>query len=218
MAGCGPGGASIPFYNFPNPITVVGLSLGWIDGHNFPVVIGGYCAALSAVLSVFQIMEHLSAFLDPDVQSRMIRILVMVPLYGVTSYIAMNYQSAATVLDLVRDSYESYALYTFFSLMMGLLGGTDALLRELMAQSGEPFPHPWPLCGLKPYSFSPTTLHRIRISILQFMVLKPLCAIVIIILHAKGKYKNTDHLFDFEYVCDILQKKHILEHTLGWLH
>eukprot|EP01061_Rhynchopus_euleeides_P005244 TRINITY_DN14496_c0_g2_i1.p2 TRINITY_DN14496_c0_g2~~TRINITY_DN14496_c0_g2_i1.p2 ORF type:complete len:381 (+),score=129.14 TRINITY_DN14496_c0_g2_i1:141-1283(+) len=178
---------------------VIGISMKWIDSNNFPKVIGGYFAILSAVMSVFQIMEHLSAFIDPDVQSRVIRILVMVPLYGLTSFVAMNYQSAATVLDLVRDSYESYALYTFFSLMMGLLGGTDTLLRELMAESGDPFPHPFPFCKMRPYSFSPTTLHRIRLSVVQFMILKPTCALVTIILDSQGKYKNNDQLLDFEY-------------------
>ena len=175
----------------------------WIDSHNFPKVIGGYCAVLSAVLSVLQIMEHLSAFIDPDVQSRIIRILVMVPLYGVTSYIGMNCQSSThlvLVLDLIRDSYESYAIYTFFSLMMGLLGGTDALLRELMAEGSEPLTHPAPFCKMRPYSFSPTTLHRIRVSILQFMVLKPLCAVISIILDLSGRYKQPDHAFDFNYV------------------
>eukprot|EP01064_Diplonema_japonicum_P032521 TRINITY_DN6132_c0_g2_i1.p1 TRINITY_DN6132_c0_g2~~TRINITY_DN6132_c0_g2_i1.p1 ORF type:complete len:382 (+),score=62.46 TRINITY_DN6132_c0_g2_i1:33-1178(+) len=180
-------------------LAIIGLSLKWIDGDNFANIIGGYCAALATVLSVFQIMEHLTAFADPDIQSRIIRILVMVPLYAITSWIAMNHQGAATVLDLIRDTYESYAIYTFFSLMIGLLGGTDCLLRELMAEGASPQLHPWPFCRMKPYGFNPKTLHRIRISILQFMVLKPLCALIIIVLAENGKYKNPDKLFDFEY-------------------
>eukprot|EP01063_Lacrimia_lanifica_P041427 TRINITY_DN966_c2_g1_i1.p1 TRINITY_DN966_c2_g1~~TRINITY_DN966_c2_g1_i1.p1 ORF type:complete len:384 (+),score=133.33 TRINITY_DN966_c2_g1_i1:97-1248(+) len=168
---------------------VIGISEGWISKTNFPLVVGGYCAALSTLLSVFHLLEHLSAFVDPDVQSRIIRILIMVPLYAVTSFLSMTFQSAATVLDLVRDSYESYALYTFFSLMMGLLGGTDALLRELMAEGSEPYPHPWPFCRIRLWSFTPSTLHWIRLSILQFMVLKPLCAIITIALEYTESYK-----------------------------
>eukprot|EP00755_Sulcionema_specki_P006052 Sspe_Gene.34421::Locus_16735_Transcript_1_1_Confidence_1.000_Length_924::g.34421::m.34421 len=160
---------------------VVLLSTKQISHEKFPIIIGGYCAILAIILSVFQVMEHLAAFTDQDVQSRIIRILVMVPLYAVTSWLAMQFHGAAKYLDLIRDSYESYAIYTFFSLMMGLLGGTDALLRALMSEGRDTHPHPWPLhYWAKPFYFTPTVLHRIRISILQFMVLKPLCAVIII--------------------------------------
>ena len=179
-------------------IGVVGLSLKWIDIHNFPKIIGGYCAILATLLSVFQIMEHLSAFADPDIQTRIIRILLMVPLYGTTSWLAMTFESSALILDLIRDMYESYAIYTFFSLMMGLLGGTDSLNRELMSQGREPMTHPWPMCRY-PFYFSPRMLHRIKMSILQFMILKPLCAIIIIVLNSTGKYKEGS--FSTDNVC-----------------
>ncbi|KAJ9448191.1 hypothetical protein DIPPA_03914 [Diplonema papillatum] len=178
---------------------VIGLAQNWLNESNSYRIIGGYCAIMATFMSVFQVMEHLTAFTDPDIQSRIIRILVMVPLYAVTSWLAMTYQSLATVLDLVRDSYESYAIYTFFSLMMGLLGGTDTLIRELMAEENQTFKHPWPFGPLKPFGFTPTTLHRIRISILQFMVLKPLCGVIIIILDAEDKYKNPNSIFDPKY-------------------
>eukprot|EP01060_Flectonema_neradi_P038786 TRINITY_DN825_c1_g2_i1.p1 TRINITY_DN825_c1_g2~~TRINITY_DN825_c1_g2_i1.p1 ORF type:complete len:396 (+),score=49.73 TRINITY_DN825_c1_g2_i1:47-1234(+) len=180
-------------------IGVVGLSMKWIDAQNFPKIIGGYCAILATFLSVFQIMEHLSAFADPDIQSRIIRILLMVPLYGTTSWLAMTFENAALVLDLIRDMYESYAIYTFFSLMMGLLGGTDALNRDLMSQGREPMKHPWPMCRWQFY-FSPLMLHRIKLSILQFMILKPLCAIMIIILSSTGKYQEGSFSTDNGYI------------------
>eukprot|EP01062_Namystynia_karyoxenos_P074029 TRINITY_DN70851_c0_g1_i1.p1 TRINITY_DN70851_c0_g1~~TRINITY_DN70851_c0_g1_i1.p1 ORF type:complete len:426 (+),score=141.76 TRINITY_DN70851_c0_g1_i1:194-1471(+) len=180
----------------------VGLSLGWIANRDFPIIVGGWCAALAIFLSTFQVLEHLSAFFDPDVQSRIIRILVMVPLYALTSWFAMTLPDAAEYLDLVRDSYEAYALYTFFSLMMGLMGGTDAVERELMGggAGSEPKSHPWPLCRLRPFTFNVTMLHRIRVSIMQFMVIKPLCAVIIIVLSAVGKYGHNFGDFTKGYI------------------
>lgn len=183
----------------------VGVWQGWIANRDFPIIVGGWCAALATAVSSFHVLEHLSAFSDPDVQSRVIRILVMVPLYAVTSWFAMTFPDGAVYLDLIRDTYESYAIYTFFSLMMGLMGGTDAVNRELMAGGGgpEPFAHPWPFCRLRAFALNATLLHRVRVSILQFMVLKPLLALVIIVLTAKGLYGSSfsDFRKGYIYLC-----------------
>eukprot|EP00755_Sulcionema_specki_P030665 Sspe_Gene.94895::Locus_67204_Transcript_1_1_Confidence_1.000_Length_1555::g.94895::m.94895 len=168
----------------------VGMMFGWESSYRFPVIIGGYCAILATLLSILQILEHLSAFADPDIQTRIVRILVMVPIYAITSWLALMYTSSAGYLDLVRDMYESYAIYTFFSLMLGLLGGLDECLRVFMArgQEGEGFPHPWPLCCLRRWYMVPQVLNRITVCILQFMVLKPLCTVIVIVLTAVGEY------------------------------
>eukprot|EP00756_Hemistasia_phaeocysticola_P045194 Hpha_TRINITY_DN18954_c0_g1::TRINITY_DN18954_c0_g1_i1::g.17541::m.17541 len=183
-------------------LAVAGVYYKWISSNDFPVVVGGWAAALATFVSGFHIMEHLSVFCDPDVQSRIIRILAMVPLYAVTSWLAMLGRGAAVYLDLIRDTYEAYALYTFFSLMMGLMGGTDAVNRGLMAGDGSegPFAHPWPFCRLRPFSLNVTLIHKVRVSILQFMVLKPLCAVIIIVLTAQGKYGSSFGDFKKGYI------------------
>eukprot|EP01065_Artemidia_motanka_P045640 TRINITY_DN6746_c0_g1_i1.p1 TRINITY_DN6746_c0_g1~~TRINITY_DN6746_c0_g1_i1.p1 ORF type:complete len:389 (+),score=87.83 TRINITY_DN6746_c0_g1_i1:65-1231(+) len=180
---------------------VVAVWQDWIAHRHFPMVVGGWCACLATAVSLFHTLEHLSVFSDPDVQSRVIRILCMVPIYAITSWLAMVWQSAAVYLDLVRDSYESYALYTFFSLMMGLMGGTDAVNRALMGSSGPgPFVQPWPFCRLRAFSLNVTLIHRVRVSILQFMVLKPLCAAIIIVLTAQGKFGSSFSDFSKGYI------------------
>lgn len=58
----------------------------------------------------------------------------MVPLYAVISYISLMIPSAATYLNLIRDAYESYAIYAFFQLMIALMGGMDTVYRSLMIE------------------------------------------------------------------------------------
>ena len=171
----------------------VGLSLGWERGTRFPIVIGGYCAALATLLSLLQILEHLSAFCDPDIQSRIVRILCMVPIYAVSSWLAIVFTDQAVYFDLVRDMYESYAIYTFFSLMLGFLGGLDECVRHCMIEghSGSGFQHPWPLCCLRRWYMLPQVLYRITLGILQFMLLKPLCTVVVVVLTATDSYGSS---------------------------
>ena len=149
-----------------------------------PAFIGGYCAT---VLSVFQILEHLSCFSDPEAQCKIVRILFMVPLYAMISWVSILQPNAAEYLNLIRDAYESYAIYAFFSLMLSLMGGVDALYRNLMLEERPPIPHFFPLCWLEPVKVSPRFVQICRKCLFQFMVCKPIVTFFIIILESNGK-------------------------------
>lgn len=159
-----------------------------------PAFVGGYCAIFATVLSVFQILEHLSLFSDPECQTKIVRILFMVPLYAMISWFSILFPSAAEYLNLIRDAYESYAIYAFFSLMLALMGGVDTLYRSLMVEERPPIPHFFPLCWLEPVKVSPRFVQSCRRCLFQFMVIKPLVTFVILILTAQGSMG--DSLFD----------------------
>lgn len=152
-----------------------------------PTFIGGYCALFATVLSLFQILEHLTCFSDPECQTKVVRILFMVPLYGMISWFSLLAPSAAEYLNLVRDAYESYAIYAFFQLMIALMGGIDTLYRELMIEERPPIPHFFPLCYLEPIKVTPTFVQNCRICLFQFMLLKPLVTILVAVLTAKDQ-------------------------------
>jgi hypothetical protein len=156
------------------------------DQRQVPAFVGGYCAILGTILSLFLIMEHLACFFDPDCQTKVVRILFMVPLYSMISWLSILFPSAATYLDLVRDAYESYAIYAFFSLMLALMGGMDVLYRTLMVEERDPVTHFAPFCWMEPFRVSPRFIQSCRRCLFQFMVLKPFVTLVVIILNAKG--------------------------------
>lgn len=164
------------------------------DERGVPAFVGGYCAIFATVLSLFQILEHLSMFSDPECQTKIVRILFMVPLYAMISWLSILFPDAAEYLNLVRDAYESYAIYAFFSLMLALIGGADTLYRSLMVEERPPIPHFFPLCWLEPVKVSPRFVQSCRRCLFQFMVIKPLVTFVILILTAEGSMG--DSLFD----------------------
>ncbi|RNC45890.1 f2o10.10 protein-like protein, partial [Trypanosoma cruzi] len=152
-----------------------------------PSFIGGYCAIFATILSLFQILEHLTCFSDPECQTKIVRILFMVPLYAMISWICILAPSAAEYLNLIRDAYESYAIYAFFQLMIALMGGMDTVYRALMLEERPPITHFFPFCWMEPLKVSPTFVRNCRLCLFQFMVVKPLVTVVVIILTAKDE-------------------------------
>lgn len=152
-----------------------------------PTFVGGYCAIFASFMSIFQILEHLACFSDPECQTKIVRILFMVPLFALISWISLLAPGAAQFLNLIRDAYESYVIYSFFQLMIALMGGTDTLYRALMIEERPPMEHFFPLCHLEPIKVSPTFVQHCRLCLFQFMVIKPLVTIIVAILTAKNE-------------------------------
>ena len=46
------------------------------------------------------------------------RILWMVPIYAVNSWLALRFVNASIYLDTVRECYEAYVLYNFFAFLL----------------------------------------------------------------------------------------------------
>lgn len=154
------------------------------DGRLVPSFVGGYCAVFATLMSLFQILEHLTCFSDPECQTKIVRILFMVPLFAIISWISLLYPPAAEYLNLIRDTYESYVIYAFFQLMMALMGGIDTVYRSLMMEDRPPIAHVFPFCYLEPIKITPTFVQRCRLCLFQFMILKPLVTIIVVILTA----------------------------------
>ncbi|KAI0691486.1 organic solute transporter Ostalpha-domain-containing protein [Cytidiella melzeri] len=121
-----------------------------------------------------------------------IRIMVMVPLYAIASLISLFSLEAAFFIDAVRDVYEAFVIYCFFDLLIAYLGGERSLIMTL---HGRPPKHP-----LFPGNFfrkeidvsDPYTFLFLKRGIIQYVQIKPILAIVTIILKATGKYNEGD--------------------------
>ena len=116
----------------------------------------------------------------------------MVPVYAVISFASLGLPAAARVLDLIRDAYESYALYNFFTLMVELLGGAETLLGCLQTTKRPPLRHYFPFhYFFNPLRLTPSFLRVCHFAVFQFMVLKPLCTAAVLVLEAGRVYRPT---------------------------
>lgn len=78
----------------------------------------GAITLLTIVLTLFSIYLHLTYFTDVEAQTSIIRIILMAIIYSVTSTISILFVEYAVYFELVRDCYESFVLYQFFSLLL----------------------------------------------------------------------------------------------------
>ncbi|KAF9255407.1 DUF300-domain-containing protein [Marasmius fiardii PR-910] len=165
----------------------VGSRLPW----SVPVL-SGVSTLAAVVVSTTSIWLQLKNYRKPYLQRMVVRIMVMVPLYAVSSFIALFSLKAAFFIDAVRDIYEAFVIYCFFVLLLSYLGGERSLL--ILMHGRPPKDPPFPVNFFKreidvsdPYTFL-----FLKRGILQYVQVKPILAIVTMILKALNKYNEGD--------------------------
>lgn len=166
-------------------------------GYQLVWFVAGFFALSSIIISGFTIYKHLINWNEPPAQKLIVRILFMIPIYAVASFSSLVFLNAATYVDLFRDCYEAYVIYIFFALLLQFLGGEEVLSKHL--EEKPKFRHPPPLCCLqsKPGGIF---LHRCKQFILQFVIVKPILAVLAFILGMTGKYDEGSFRADRGYV------------------
>uniref|UniRef100_A0A7S1LPG2 Uncharacterized protein n=1 Tax=Neobodo designis TaxID=312471 RepID=A0A7S1LPG2_NEODS len=180
------------------PISVIagGLAIGLYTTHEVEAVtvshtIAGMCAFTSLVLTSIQIFMHLSVYTSPSQQRYIIRIILMCPIYAIDSFVGLMAYRYATVVNLIRDSYESYVIYMFFRLLMDYLGGEEATLKA-WAETKPDMPHLFPLCCLPHVKLNRQTLNIWKFCLLQYMIINPIVTLVSIPLIFTDRYDEGD--------------------------
>jgi len=72
-----------------------------------------------------EIILHLMHYYMPNVQKFVVRILWMVPLYSMQSWLSLRFHESSLYIESLRDLYESYVLASFLYYIVELLGGEE---------------------------------------------------------------------------------------------
>ncbi|RMZ81315.1 hypothetical protein DV737_g2606, partial [Chaetothyriales sp. CBS 132003] len=154
------------------------------------ILVAGVAALVAALVSLVSIWMQLKNYRKPLLQRYVVRILLMVPLYSAASWASVVSLEAAFYLDPLRDIYEAFTIYTFLQLLVNFLGGERSLI--IMMHGRPPVSHPWPLnLWLPKIDLSdPHTFLAIKRGILQYAYLKPVLAVVTIIMKKTGTFKE----------------------------
>ena len=122
--------------------------------------LAGTFTLLGSLISMWHMTSHLRNFYQPEIQRKILAILWMSPLYGITSWLSLVFTSAQGYLSIIRDCYEAYAIYTFLSFLISVLGrgDRDKTIDVLASQGAEHLPHPMRCCCTKAENLNPTKL------------------------------------------------------------
>ena len=146
------------------------------------------------VLGFHLIILHLRYMTVPRHQMYIIRVLLICPLYAMYSLVALVLMEYQVYLLIFRDAYEAYVLWQFMALCIEYIGGEQAVLEHLNGQP--PMRLEIPLCCIQVMHWEKFYVW-VKRGIIQYMIVRPLMAIVSIILELFGKYGDGD-IFNFE--------------------
>jgi len=96
-------------------------------------------------ISIYGIVMHLTNYNQPETQSYIVRILWMVPMYSIQSWLGLRYKNYSIYFETIRDFYEAYVLYSFLQFLVQVLGGEEALILMLKDKSPTRGVHIWGL-------------------------------------------------------------------------
>ena len=149
---------------------------------------GGMCVILAVPISIFEIFWHLVYFSNPSLQRYVIRILWMVPIYGIESWFALRYTENAVYLQAFREFYEAYVIWSFLHFLMSFLGDHEADIVDLLQRKRTMLPsnqknvrHLPPFCCLKSWKLGHEFFYKCKIGVLQYVVIKILTTTLTVI-------------------------------------
>jgi len=169
------------------------MAIDWYSLHQTIWAMSGTYAFLACVISFTLAFQHLRHFTEPRFQKPIVRIIMMIPIYCIDSWLSLSFYELSVFFDVARDCYEAYAIYEFFVLLVQFCDGEAnliAILEEKPYQS-----HPWPFCFLPPLRTGKSFYLTCKRCVMQFVLLKPILTLLTFTMELFGVYHSGS--FDF---------------------
>lgn len=173
------------------------------------LIIASVFVLFALCLSSYLLFDHLSSYNVPEEQKWLIGIILMVPVYTITSFASLCYSNFSIYFRIMGDCYEAFALYSFGSYLIACLGGEESAVSTLAKQGAEetsldkePGPHevvhPAPLRWVThTWILGRHFYDSAKFGIVQYMIIKVLCAWSAFFLNIFDLYGEGE--FDFHY-------------------
>ncbi|KAL8171939.1 hypothetical protein V2J09_023743 [Rumex salicifolius] len=181
---------------------------------NWAIISSGMFVLVALLLSVFLIIQHLASYNQPEEQKFLIGLILMVPVYALESFVSLLNSNAAFNCEVIRDCYEAFALYCFERYLIACLGGEESTIefmeRKSVITTSAPLleeaysygvvEHPFPLKYLiKEWYLGANFYHAVKIGIVQYMIVKMICALLAMVLQAFGVYGEGKFQWNYGY-------------------
>jgi len=152
--------------------------------------LSGFCVWSALLLTGYQIFQYLRYYTNPAEQRWIIRILFIVPVYALTSWLSLlffSYNNYYVYFNTVRDCYEAFVIYNFLSLCYEYLGGEGSIMSEIRGKQIRSSCW-YGTCWISGQSYNIGFLRFCKQGTLQFCIIKPFMSFIVIILQAFDLY------------------------------
>jgi hypothetical protein len=161
--------------------------------------ISGGFVCLTVPLSAYQILHHLSHFVEPRQQSQIVRIIWTVPVYSVSSWLSLRFAGHhsgdwSKSIMMVREIYEAYVIFSFMQYLVTYLDGdSDSLGVRLASKPAITGQHKPPFCCLPRWQMDGEFLRKCKIGVLQYVMMRVVTTVVGVALeHAEHGDDHTE--------------------------
>lgn len=187
----------------------------------------GALVVVTLSLSMYLLFDHLSAYKNPEEQKFLIGVILMVPCYAIESFVSLTNPTVSIDCEILRDCYESFAMYCFGRYLVACLGGEERTIefmeREGRASHKAPLlehnsergivTHPFPMNYiLRPWKLGRWFYQLVKIGIVQYMIIKSLTALLAVILEAFNVYCEGE----FKWGCGYPYMAVVLNFSQSW--
>lgn len=201
-----------------------------LRSYSLPVwatIISGLFVVVSVSLSIYLLLNHLSAYKNPEEQKFLVGVVLMVPIYAIESYISLVNPTIGVDIEILRDGYEAFAMYCFGRYLVACLGGEDRTIEFLKKEgsSGSDAPllgnaseerhvnHPFPMnYMLNPWPVGEWFYLVVKFGLVQYMIIKTICALLAVILESFGVYCEGE----FKWNCGYSYTAMALNFSQSW--
>ena len=171
-----------------------GESYFGISRHVWAWAIGTGFSLTALLLSLVLIHQTHLHNRYPTLRRCVLLVLWMIPVYAVFAWLGLVLKDQSAYWDVLRQCYESVAIYAFFQFLTAYLGGPQHMAAVLESK-GDRMPHLFPLCFLPQWRMHQEFYKYSRLLVVQYIPVQFICAILIFITSLTGLYH--DGLFSF---------------------
>ncbi|KAG7797467.1 hypothetical protein KL929_002310 [Ogataea haglerorum] len=155
------------------------------------ITVCGTTSLISLMISALAIYLQSSNYRKPFEQRLIIRILLIVPLFAVTCFVTLISPRIGSVIEPIREIYEALVIYTFYKLLVYMLGGERQIIQSSFDKPKTNHPFPTNII-FSPIDFSnPSHFLLVKRCILQYVWVKPLLYLVILVGSLTGIYDTS---------------------------
>ncbi|KAK3259454.1 hypothetical protein CYMTET_31551 [Cymbomonas tetramitiformis] len=153
----------------------------------YSLVFAGMCAGIACSIAFTQIYFHLRNYTQPNFQRYILRLVFMVPLYSISSWLSLLRRDEQIYFATIRDCYEAWVIYNFLALCLAYVGGPGQVV---LAMEGHSVQRSWlyGTCCFPPLPINGQFLRHCKQGALQFVILKPILAALVLWLESSDMY------------------------------
>lgn len=153
--------------------------------------VAGVFVLLTLPVFLYGLVLHLLNYTQPHLQHYIIRIIFIVPIYSIDSFLGLLYPPSAIYWNIIRNCYESFVLYSFLRYLLNFLEHDYAPLDDTL-NARPPFSPPVPCCCLPSCPKGRPFIKRCMVGVLQYTIIKVILTLLALITQLAGVYQEGD--------------------------